>query len=117
MVSDDHPGPKREVLPEASWQRCYVHFLSNALDHLLRKHTDDCLLELRWLYDLHDLAEVRRQLAQWLQRWQGIHRKFCDWVEANMLTNRWTSGRTRLSVGFMHPPAVSAVSGLRDHNR
>ena len=29
-VSDDHPGLKRaiiEVLPEAYWQRCYVHFL------------------------------------------------------------------------------------------
>jgi len=24
-----------EVLPEAAWQRCYVHFLRNALDHLI----------------------------------------------------------------------------------
>jgi transposase-like protein len=33
-VSDDHAGLKRairEVLPEAHWQRCYVHFLRNAL--------------------------------------------------------------------------------------
>ena len=39
-VSDDHPGLKRgimEVVPEAYWQRCYVHFLRNALDYLLRK--------------------------------------------------------------------------------
>jgi putative transposase len=39
-VSDDHPGLKRaitEVLPEAYWQRCYVHFLRNALDYLPRK--------------------------------------------------------------------------------
>jgi putative transposase len=53
-VSDDHPGLKRaiiEVLPEAFWQRCYVHFLRNALDHLPRKIADDCLVELRWLYD------------------------------------------------------------------
>ena len=40
-----------EVLPEAFWQRCYVHFLRNALDHLPRKIADDCLVELRWLYD------------------------------------------------------------------
>ena len=26
-----------EILPEAAWQRCYVHFLRNALDHLPRK--------------------------------------------------------------------------------
>jgi hypothetical protein len=36
-VSDDHPGLKRaiaEVLPQAFWQRCYVHFLRNTLDYL-----------------------------------------------------------------------------------
>jgi putative transposase len=46
-VSDDnHAGLKvaiREVMPEAAWQRCYVHFLRNALDHVLRKVDDDCL--------------------------------------------------------------------------
>jgi putative transposase len=33
-VCDNHEGLKaaiREVLPEAAWQRCYVHFLRNAL--------------------------------------------------------------------------------------
>ena len=53
-VSDDHAGLKRairETLPEAHWQRCYVHFLRNALDYLPRKADDDCLQELRWLYD------------------------------------------------------------------
>jgi len=37
VVSDDHPGLTqaiREVLPEAAWQRCYVHFLRNALDYV-----------------------------------------------------------------------------------
>jgi putative transposase len=46
VVSDDHAGLKRaisEVLPEAAWQRCYVHFLRNALDYLPRKANDDCL--------------------------------------------------------------------------
>src|SRR6185437_8184348 len=38
----------REVLPEAVWQRCYVHFLRNALDYVPRKVDDDCLMELRW---------------------------------------------------------------------
>src|SRR5208337_5070092 len=40
VVSDDHAGHKaaiREVLPEAVWQRCYVHFLRNALDYVPRK--------------------------------------------------------------------------------
>jgi putative transposase len=72
-VSDDHPGLKRaimEVLPEAYWQRCYVHFLRNALDCLPRKVAEDCLLELRWLYDRRNAEEARRDLAAWLLRWQ-----------------------------------------------
>lgn len=30
-----------------------------ALDHLPRKHGDDCLQELRWIDDRRDLAEAR----------------------------------------------------------
>jgi transposase-like protein len=40
VVSDDHAGLRQaivEVLPEAAWQRCYVHFLRNALDYVPRK--------------------------------------------------------------------------------
>jgi putative transposase len=86
-VSDDHPGLKaaiREVLPEAAWQRCYVHFLRNALDYVPRKVDDDCLKELRWMYDRRDLAEVRCDLAQWLAKWQGKYAKLCAWVEDNI---------------------------------
>jgi putative transposase len=87
VVSDDHEGLKnaiREVLPEAGWQRCYVHFLRNALDHLPRKASDDCLVELRWLYDRHDLEQARTDLGKWLAKWQGKYAKLCDWVEANI---------------------------------
>src|SRR5690606_16514288 len=58
VVSDDHAGLKKaigEVLTEAAWQRCYVHFLRNALDYLPRNANDDCLQELRWMYDRRDL--------------------------------------------------------------
>lgn len=86
-ISDDHPGLKRalaEVLPEASWQRCYVHFLRNALDHLPRKAGDDCLTELRWLYDRRDGAEARQHLAAWIERWEAKHPKLTTWVEAQI---------------------------------
>jgi len=67
VVSDDRPGLKtaaiREVLTEAVWQRCYVHFLRNALDYVPRKVDDDCMMELRWFHDRRELAEVRRDLA------------------------------------------------------
>jgi putative transposase len=87
VVSDDHKGLKaaiREVLPQAAWQRCYVHFLRNALDYVPRKVDDDCLMELRWFYDRRDLGEVRRDLAQWLAKWQGKYPKLTDWVEENV---------------------------------
>jgi len=87
VVSDDHPGLKRaiaEVIPEAVWQRCYVHFLRNAVDHLPRKAQDDCLQELRWLYDRRDLSEAQKDLAQWLERWGSKYPKLCEWVEENI---------------------------------
>jgi putative transposase len=87
VVSDDHAGLRaaiREVLPEAVWQRCYVHFLRNALDYVPRKVDDDCLRELRWVYDRRDLAEVRRDIAAWLAKWQTKYPKLCAWVEETM---------------------------------
>jgi putative transposase len=87
VVSDDHPGLKRairEVLPQAAWQRCYVHFLRNALDYVPRKVDDDCLQELRWIYDRRELDEARRDIAAWLAKWQGKYPKLCDWVEENI---------------------------------
>jgi putative transposase len=87
VVSDDHAGLRaavREVMPEAPWQRCYVHFLRNALDYLPRRRDDDCLRELRWLYDRRDAGEARRDLAAWLLKWQARYAKLCDWVEANI---------------------------------
>jgi putative transposase len=87
VVSDDHAGLKaaiREILPEAAWQRCYVHFLRNALDHLPRKHDDDCLMELRWFYDRRDIEEVRRDIAQWVTKWQAKYPKLVTWVEENV---------------------------------
>jgi transposase-like protein len=41
------------------WQRCYVHFLRNALDYLPRKADDECMTELRWIYDRRTIEEAR----------------------------------------------------------
>jgi len=87
VVSDDHQGLRQAIgqcLSEAVWQRCYVHFLRNALDHLPRKADDDCMKELRWLYDRRDLEEARRDLAAWLLKWQTKYPKLCDWVESSI---------------------------------
>lgn len=87
VVADDHAGLEasiREVLPEAAYQRCYVHFLRNALDYVPRKVDDDCLQELRWLYDRRDLAEARADLAAWIGKWQTKYARLVAWVEENI---------------------------------
>ena len=43
VVADDHAGLRaalREVLAAAAYQRCYVHFLRNALDYVPRRVDD-----------------------------------------------------------------------------
>ena len=87
VVADDHAGLKRairEVLPEAACQRCYVHFLRNALDYVPRKVDDDCLQELRWIYDRRNLAEARADLAAWIGKWQAKYPRLVGWVEENV---------------------------------
>jgi transposase-like protein len=99
VVSDDHPGLKRavgEVLTEAWWQRCYVHFLRNGLDYLPRKADDDCLQELRWMYERRDVEEARRDLKAWLEKWAAKYPKLCEWVEAN-IEETWTYYRLPLA--------------------
>jgi putative transposase len=99
VVSDDHPGLKaaiREVLPEVWWQRCYVHFLRNALDYLPRKADDDCLQELRWMYERRNVEEARRDLKSWLEKWSGKYPKLCAWVESN-IEETWTFYRLPLA--------------------
>ncbi len=87
VVSDDHAGLRKaiaEVLSEAVWQRCYVHFLRNALDYLPRKADDDCLMELRWIYDRRNLEEAQRDVGVWLAKWSARYPKLCSWVEENI---------------------------------
>ena len=87
VISDDHPGLRKaigEVFTEAVWQRCYVHFLRNALDYLPRKADNDCLTELRWIYDRRSIEEARQDLAAWLKKWTARYPRLCDWVENNI---------------------------------
>jgi putative transposase len=87
VISDDHAGLRKaitEVFTEAAWQRCYVHFLRNALDYLPRKADNDCLTELRWIYDRRSIDEARQDLTAWLKKWAPRYPKLCDWAESNI---------------------------------
>jgi putative transposase len=87
VVTDAHEGLRKavgEALPTAMWQRCYVHFLRDALSHIPRSADMECIKELRWLYERRDVNEARSDLKSWLERWQGKYPKLCNWVEANI---------------------------------
>ena len=98
VVADDHAGLRaalREVLAEAAYQRCYVHFLRNALDYVPRRAMMiACRSCAGWQPvlgpakpdpgDRRDLAGARRDLAAWLAKWSGKYPKLTGWVEENI---------------------------------
>jgi transposase-like protein len=71
VISDDHAGLRKaiaEVFTEAVWQRCDVHVLRNAHDYPPRRAANDCMTELRWIYDRRSIEEARQDLAAWLKK-------------------------------------------------
>ncbi len=49
-----------------------------------RRADDDCLQELRWIYDRRDIQEAHRDLSAWIGKWAGKYPKLVDWVESNI---------------------------------
>ena len=45
---------------------------------------DDCLRELRWLYDRRDPPEARRDLAAWLAKRPTKSPRLTGWAEENI---------------------------------
>lgn len=87
VVSDDHSGLRNSIqqcLSGVMWQRCYVHFLRNALDHLPRRADESCLMGLRWIYERPNIEEARLALGAWLREWTEKYPKLCSWVEDNI---------------------------------
>jgi putative transposase len=82
----DRRPAERQRQAEAQRVDCVriVHFLRAALDHLPRKADDDCLQELRWIYDRRELVEARADLAAWLKKWSPRYEKLTSWVEESI---------------------------------
>src|SRR5499426_1571474 len=68
----------------SSWRDFLLRLKARGLGGVEFVVADDCLQELRWLYDRRDLTEARRDLAAWLTRWSGKYAKLTGWVEENI---------------------------------
>ena len=87
VISDAHKGLQagiEQLLTNATWQRCYVHFLRNALGYLPKSADKECLLELRQIFDRFSLEEARTSLSNWIQKWENKYQKVVDFVEENI---------------------------------
>ena len=72
----------REVLPEAAFQRCYVHFLTqrprpSAAQGRRRLPAGAALA----LTTGRSIDEARRDLAAWIAKWGARYPKLVAWVE------------------------------------
>jgi len=92
-----------QCLSGAAWQRCYVHFLRNAIDHLPRKRDDDCLQEQRWLYDRRQLKETKADIKASGVSGQSVH---------TQCASRWRSPKTL----FAAVETASKISYSRSGN-
>ena len=88
--------------PQALWQRCYVHLLRNAADHLDRKADAEALTELRWVYDRANVAEATKDISAWIERWSKKAPRLVGWVEANIYE----------SLSFYRFLALAVLAGL-----
>jgi putative transposase len=87
IVSDNHEGLKKAITIEFSkalWQRCYVHFLRNAVALLPSKIGQDCINELKTIYNCGNINLAHEKLKEWILTWGDKCQNFCDWVEENI---------------------------------
>lgn len=88
VVSDGHEGIKaalRRQLPEATWQRCKVHFMRNALAKVSNKERKEAGRDLKAIFQSPDRAlclQVAEEVAQkWEKRRPALARQLREQVE------------------------------------
>ena len=78
IVSDGHEGIQAAVAKHftgSSWQRCWVHFLRNAMKKVSYKHHRALLDELRTARTLEDTGLRAQEVAALADRWEAVSEK------------------------------------------
>lgn len=102
VVSDGHEGIQAAVLKhfaKASWQRCWVHFLRNAMKKVSYKHHRALVDELRAVRQIEDAALRSQEVAELADRWEKVSEKLArqirDQFEETMAVSHLPSEHQR----------------------
>jgi putative transposase len=89
VVSDEHAGlveAIRRFFPEAVHQRCQVHYVRNALDHVSSDAArDEVKRGLQDIWNAPARAEAERRAAQLITKWQPTLPKLTAWLETSIM--------------------------------
>ena len=94
IISDGHDGIQAAAgmhYPEASWQRCWTHFMRNALAKVGHKHRDALAKELGAARSFEDvalcLAEAERVAARWELKYPRVATQIREQFEQTLATH------------------------------
>lgn len=88
IVSDEHPGlieAIRRFFPEAVHQRCQVHYMRNALDHVSSDaRREEVKQGLSDVWNAPSRAEAEARARVLVERWQQTLPKLAEWMESSL---------------------------------
>lgn len=91
LISDGHQGIRAAVRTEfsgVSWQRCWTHFMRNALKKVARKYRDALAKELKAARGIQDkqicLMEAERVAERWEKRYPLVAKQIRDQFEETL---------------------------------
>lgn len=88
VVSDEHAGLVDAIhrfFPDAVHQRCQVHYLCNALDHVSSDvHREAVKQGLHDVWNAPSLTDAEQRVQELITRWQETLPKLAVWLEATV---------------------------------
>lgn len=88
IASDAHAGLKearQACFTGVPWQRCQVHLMSNALQHVPKQELKGPVMDdVRAVFNAPDEASARRQLDEVVRKYERTAPKLAAWMEENL---------------------------------
>ena len=84
VVSDDHGGLRQAIqrhFQGATWQRCQVHLMRNALGRCSARHRPEIIAAVRSIFSSQDRIEARRRLDDFAEAYGKIAPKVVACME------------------------------------